>query len=683
MKKIITRFLTVAILMSLVLCTAQIPVLAADITEQGVGVSVLEEEETTSAGEALPDGEEAETEPEDIPETETSEEETTTAQAEGDTNEDDSLIGEGDDPEEQETEPEEETTPSDEPETTEPETEPEPVIRDISLAEIKLSKTSFVYTGSAIKPAVVITYEDEELEEGTDFTLEFGNNTNVGTASVTVSGTGQYEGSLSANFKITAKNIKAFKVTGVNASYVFSGKAVAPAPVVKDGTKVLKKGTDYTLSYTNNKALGTAKVKISGKGNYAGSIEKSYKLTIGTGLYKVKGVWKYYEKGKFKKKNGLVKRIPDGKQCYVEKGIFKSVTGLIKSDGKGKWRYVKKGVFTQATGLVKRVPDGKYFFVENGIYKKESGAAPIVGKSTFYYVKNGARQKTFTGLAKNLVSKKWMYFEKGIHKTITGVVSRYPDGKNYYAEKGYYKKSTGLVKRISDGKLVYVENGAFSKKTGIVARISNGKFYFIKKGIFNKSTGYAQRLSDGKWLYVYNGEYKGATMSEKNFVDTLKFAASIKTRYWNQYPYNCGYMHEDGAVSWDCLNLVKSIINGWKYSKIPGTFCNNFSKTGDCTEWGLISQCGIVSTDFKKLNYTAVLYMPGHIGTYIGHEVVIHGNTYNVIECTSRWGGGVFYTYVDKYGGRYNHKGGTYLGSNWTHHGKMTEWLAYSTKKLK
>lgn len=160
------------------------------------------------------------------------------------------------------------------------------------------------------------------------------------------------------------------------------------------------------------------------------------------------------------------------------------------------------------------------------------------------------------------------------------------------------------------------------------------------------------------------------------FLKTLKKAASVPTKYWNQFPYNLGYMHSDGVVSFDCVNLVKAILNGWQYSKTIGSFCRTLSRTGDCDEWGLLQQCTSVSQDFSKLCYLAILYLPGHIGTYLGENVVINGKTYNTIECTAAWGGGVLYSYTTSNGSRYNHKGGTRNGA-WTHHGKMTKWLKY------
>ncbi|MDR0222821.1 MAG: cellulase family glycosylhydrolase [Oscillospiraceae bacterium] len=58
----------------------------------------------------------------------------------------------------------------------------------------------------------------------------------------------------------------------------YTGKALKPSVTVKDGSKTLKSGTDYTLSYGNNKNIGKASVKITGKGNYTGTASKTFNI---------------------------------------------------------------------------------------------------------------------------------------------------------------------------------------------------------------------------------------------------------------------------------------------------------------------------------------------------------------------------------------------------------------------
>ena len=62
-------------------------------------------------------------------------------------------------------------------------------------------------------------------------------------------------------------------------SYTYDGKAKTPAVTVKLNGKTLILNTDYTVSYSNNTKAGTAKVTVTGKGNYKGSVTKTFTIT--------------------------------------------------------------------------------------------------------------------------------------------------------------------------------------------------------------------------------------------------------------------------------------------------------------------------------------------------------------------------------------------------------------------
>ncbi len=67
-------------------------------------------------------------------------------------------------------------------------------------------------------------------------------------------------------------------ITLSETTYAYDGTAKTPTVTIKDGDKTLKNGTDYTLKYDNNTAIGTATVTITGKGSYVGTIIKEYTI---------------------------------------------------------------------------------------------------------------------------------------------------------------------------------------------------------------------------------------------------------------------------------------------------------------------------------------------------------------------------------------------------------------------
>ena len=146
----------------------------------------------------------------------------------------------------------------------------------ISKASVTLSTSTYAYDGKAKKPGVTVKLNGKTLKNGTDYTVSYSNNTKVGTAKVTITGKGNYTGSVSKTYSIK-NNFKKATVSGIsNKSY--TGKNITQSITVKYNGKTLKKGTDYTVSYSNNKSIGTATVKIAGKGSYTGTITKTFKI---------------------------------------------------------------------------------------------------------------------------------------------------------------------------------------------------------------------------------------------------------------------------------------------------------------------------------------------------------------------------------------------------------------------
>ena len=80
------------------------------------------------------------------------------------------------------------------------------------------------------------------------------------------------------NFKIEPKSISNM-LQPITGTYVYDGTPQTPTAVVKDGTKTLVEGTDYTVSYgTNVHVYQAATVYVEGKGNYTGTFSRNFKI---------------------------------------------------------------------------------------------------------------------------------------------------------------------------------------------------------------------------------------------------------------------------------------------------------------------------------------------------------------------------------------------------------------------
>ena len=81
--------------------------------------------------------------------------------------------------------------------------------------------------------------------------------------------------------QINAKTMLSKDITAKldETTFTYSGKAKEPTPLIKDGDTTLIVGTDYTVRYEDNINAGTAKVIITGTGNYSGELELTFTIT--------------------------------------------------------------------------------------------------------------------------------------------------------------------------------------------------------------------------------------------------------------------------------------------------------------------------------------------------------------------------------------------------------------------
>lgn len=138
--------------------------------------------------------------------------------------------------------------------------------------EIVSVEGGFVYTGEEIKPEITVA----GYTEGVDYEVSYKNNVNVGTATVVITGKGNYSGTKETTFIILPTDMPEMKVevVPVDGGFIYNGQEIKPAVVVEGYTE----GVDYEVSYKNNVNAGTATVIITGKGNYAGTTEATFTI---------------------------------------------------------------------------------------------------------------------------------------------------------------------------------------------------------------------------------------------------------------------------------------------------------------------------------------------------------------------------------------------------------------------
>ncbi len=151
--------------------------------------------------------------------------------------------------------------------------------KDISSTTITLATSNYTYDGTAKTPAITVKDGSTTLTNGTHYSISYSNNINAGTATVTITGKGTfYKGSARKTFTITPKSISKATVTLSIYSYIYDGTAKTPVVTVKDGNTTLTNGTHYTVSYSNNINAGISTATVTGKGNYNGSINKTFTI---------------------------------------------------------------------------------------------------------------------------------------------------------------------------------------------------------------------------------------------------------------------------------------------------------------------------------------------------------------------------------------------------------------------
>ena len=165
-------------------------------------------------------------------------------------------------------------------------------ITAFDISSGKIEATAGIYNlGTAVAPGAVTVYDskgnDLNLTEDNDYTASYKNNTDAGDATITITGKGNYTGTLSGTYKINPIDWDENKlvVSGYDEEVAYTGSQIKPSGLTvvnKENGKILVEDKDYELSYGGNIDLGAASFTLKAKGNYAGagSADKIIPFTI-------------------------------------------------------------------------------------------------------------------------------------------------------------------------------------------------------------------------------------------------------------------------------------------------------------------------------------------------------------------------------------------------------------------
>lgn len=149
----------------------------------------------------------------------------------------------------------------------------------LTSCQITLSKDVYTYNGKTHTPSARITYEGTSLRKNRDFTVSYTNHIDAGTGRILITGTGKYTGTVSLPFTILPRKMAASYITLSGTSFTYEGKALTPDFTVTYQSLTRTAGKDFTCTYEDNINAGTAKLLVTGKGNFTGTAVKKFKIT--------------------------------------------------------------------------------------------------------------------------------------------------------------------------------------------------------------------------------------------------------------------------------------------------------------------------------------------------------------------------------------------------------------------
>ena len=214
-------------------------------------------------------------------------------------------------------------------------------------------KKKYAYEGKAIKGNETVKDGNEVLDSGKDYKASYQNNKNLGKATITIKGIGNYKGTKKVSYTIVKRSVRSV-TCHYKKTRSYTGRWVKPNVTLKVGKVKLKKNRDYTLVYRNNLQIGKASVVIRGMGNFTGKKTITFKIVPQTPkIQKLK-----------KNKKSFVVTYSSGKMVH---GYRMEVSTASSFAAKKTQKYILNGNRFEACGLKK----GTYYIRVKAYYSKK------------------------------------------------------------------------------------------------------------------------------------------------------------------------------------------------------------------------------------------------------------------------------------------------------------------------
>lgn len=118
------------------------------------------------------------------------------------------------------------------------------------------------------------------------------------------------------------------------------------------------------------------------------------------------------------------------------------------------------------------------------------------------------------------------------------------------------------------------------------------------------------------------------------------------------------------TFGFDCVCFIKALLWGWSGdpNHVYGGVAYASNGVPDIDDGQMIKACAMVSTDFSNIEVGEAVWLPGHIGIYVGDGLVV--------EATPSWKDGVQITACNRTISGYNRR-------DWVKHGRLP-WITYT-----